>query len=113
MILEERFYVSEYGFNFTVKTGLNLTNFVEGDFKAVLKRPDGSVSVKNIPLSNVTEVATGTVLFPITSKDLTQEGRYKAQVFVRDVNLNFGRPSHAFEFDVEKPIGESVEFPWT
>jgi hypothetical protein len=112
MVLEEKFYVSEFGFNFEVQTGLNLVNFIEGDFRAVLRRPDGSVSAKNIPLANVLDTAKGTVLFPISGSDLKIPGRYAAQVFVRDQNLGVARPSHVFQFDVELPLGDTVLFPW-
>lgn len=113
MLLEETFYITEYGFNFTVKTGLDLTNFVTGDIKAVIRRPDKSVSVKSISISNILDLTTGTVLFPVGDKDLTIEGRYQAQVFARHAALAVGRPSHVFEFDVASPIGESINFPWT
>lgn len=112
MLLEEKFYVSEYGFNFIVKTGINTTGTAEGDLKAVIKRPDQSVAVKTIPLANISDAGTGTVLFPIAATDLTIPGRYEAQVFIRIVGSKV-RPSHTFEFDVHPPIGDTVGFPWT
>jgi hypothetical protein len=111
-VLEEKFYVAEYGFSFVVKTGIDLTNMVEGDLKGVLQRADGSVALKNIPLANISEVATGTVLFPVSDTDFTVPGRYVAQVFVKDTSLGVARPSHPFGFDVERPIGGNSIFPW-
>jgi hypothetical protein len=98
--LEESFYVGEHGFSFRVKTDIDLTGVVEGEIKGVIVRPNRSQISKNISIGNITDAATGTLMFPVVDNDLNAEGQYTAQIYVKDSDLNISRPSHIFTFSV-------------
>lgn len=100
VMLEDQYYVGEYGFFFTIKTGIDLTAVVEGEIRGVLRRPNGSTIHRNIPRVNVTDQAVGKLLFQVESGDFTSVGDYHCQVFVRDVDVGIVRPSHVFGFQV-------------
>lgn len=99
--LEEQFYTNEQGFDFQVKTGLDLTDLQDGEIVGVVLRPNGSTVTRTINIARIVGAATdGVILFPIQSGDLTQPGNYRAQIFIRDADLGRARPSHPWEFKV-------------
>lgn len=99
-LLEEEYYIGESGFAFTIKTGINLAGLVDGEIKGVIKRPNGSIVARTIEISDISDVATGTVLFDVEPEDFTTAGTYKIQVFVKDADAALARPSHVFSFNV-------------
>ena len=107
--LEERFYVGEHGFKFVVKTGLNMSALAEGEIKSVLKCPHNITIKRVIPLVDVVDAVTGTVLMEVGSGDLDAAGNYSAQIFILDSSLNQARPSHIFTFVVMDPVVKDFE----
>lgn len=98
--LEEKFYVGESGFYFTVQTGLSMAGANAGDIRSVLKRPNGSIVRRTIPLTDILNGDTGETIMLVGSGDLNAPGIYRAQIWVRDTSLNRMRPSHEFRFEV-------------
>jgi hypothetical protein len=107
--LEEEYYVDESGFAFIVKTGLDLSNLVDGEIMGVLKRPNDSVVSRSIPTARITDLNTGSVSFDIEANDFTMEGVYYIQVFVRDADTGLSRPSHAFSFNVRQSLVKDAD----
>lgn len=107
--LEEEYYVDERGFSFIVKTGLDLSNLVDGEIIGVLKRPNASVVSRIIPVAKITDQATGSVSFEIEDGDFTMEGIYYIQVFAKDADTTLARPSHAFSFSVKRSLVKDAD----
>ena len=107
--LEEEYYVDESGFAFIVKTGLDLSNLVDGEIKGVIKRPNGSIVSRDIPVVKITDQTTGTLSFDIEAGDFTLPGTYYIQVFAKDADTTLARPSHAFSFTVKEPLVKDVD----
>lgn len=107
--LEESFYVDEKGFSFKVKTDLDMSSIIEGEIKGVIVRPNGSQVAKNISIGNIADAATGTVYFPVVDGDLNSEGQYRAQVYVKDTDLDLARPSHIFTFWVFEGLETDID----
>ena len=98
--LEEEYYVDESGFAFIIKTGLDLSSLTDGEIKGVIRRPNGSIVSRTIPIVNITDQATGSVSFDIEPGDFSEVGTYYIQVFAKDADAELARPSHAFSFSV-------------
>lgn len=107
-ILEEDYYVGEYGFFFTIKTGIDMTNLLDGEVKGVIKRPNGSIVRRNILSANLTDRPTGTVQFEIVDGDFNQEGVFTIQIFAKDADTTLARPSHSFSFNVVESVAKDV-----
>lgn len=107
--LEERFYLDERGFKFVVRTGLDMSVLLDGEIKSILKRPNGTIVKRTIPLTDIQSATTGTVLMSILEGDLNQKGEYQAQIFIKDASLNRARPSHIFTFVVGDPVVPDFE----
>lgn len=103
-VLEEVFYTNEGGFAFSIKTGIDMSSLVDGEIKGVIKRPNGSVVDRTIPVSKVTDAVTGTVDFDILDSDFAEEGVHSIQVFTKDADAALARPSHIFSFEVQNNL---------
>ncbi len=99
LILEEQFYVGEKGFDFIVTTGLNMSGLINGQIRQVILRPNGSITNRQIPVTDILDTATGQVLVGVEEGDLVTPGRYVGQIYIQD-NTGRARPSHPFAFNV-------------
>ncbi len=108
ILLEEIFYPGEAGFSFAIKTGIDMSNLLDGEIKGVIGRPNGSVVPRTIPLAKVSDLVTGTVYFDIETTDFTEPGEYTVQIFTKDADGTLIRPSHLIRFAVEKSIVDAA-----
>ncbi len=108
IVLEEVFYPGEAGFAFKIKTGLDMTNLLEGEIKGVVGRPNGSVVRRTIPLAKIDDLVTGTVFFDIIAEDFTEPGEYKMQIFTNDASGTLQRPSHLITFEVQETVMDAA-----
>lgn len=108
-VLEEKFYVGEGGFAFSIRTGIDMTNLADGEIKGVIQRPNGSLVDRVIPIAKVTDVTTGTVDFDVLDTDFSMPGYYKVQVYTKDADAALARPSHIFSFEVVDNLVKDVE----
>ncbi len=109
ILLEETFYPGEAGFSFTIKTGIDMSNLLDGEIKGVIGRPNGSTVNRSIPLAKVSDAATGTVYFDIESTDFTEPGYYTMQIYVKDADGGLARPSHLIRFEVQSGIVDAAK----
>ncbi|MCK5643219.1 MAG: hypothetical protein KAJ19_20590 [Gammaproteobacteria bacterium] len=108
ILLEEVFYPGEAGFSFSIKTGIDMSNLLDGEIKGVVGRPNGSVVARTIPLAKVFDAATGSVYFDIEVTDFTEPGEYTMQIFTKDADGTLVRPSHLIRFEVQKSIVDAA-----
>lgn len=104
ILLEETFYPGEAGFSFSIKTGIDMSNLLDGEIKGVIGRPNGSVVYRTIPVAKVADAVTGTVYFDIEATDFTEPGYYTVQIYTKDADADLARPSHLVRFEVQKGI---------
>ena len=102
--LEETFYPGEAGFSFAIKTGIDMTNLIDGEVKGVIGRPNGSVVHRTIPMAKVFDLVTGSVYFDIEDTDFTEVGQYIMQIATKDADGVLSRPSHPVCFEVEDNV---------
>jgi len=101
--LDEKFYVGEEGLTLLVRTGMDMTGVREGDVRSALRRPNGSVVSRVIPVSAIQDAEAGLVAMSIEAGDFSMPGVYQAQIYFRDREGRL-RPSHLFAFEVENSI---------
>ena len=104
ILLEEQFYPGESGFSFDIKTGIDMTNLLDGEIKGVVGRPNGSTVPRTIPLAKISDLVTGQVYFDIESTDFTETGIYSVQIFTKDADGSLFRPSHLIRFEVVRAV---------
>ena len=109
ILLEEVFYPGEAGFSFSIKTGIDMSNLLDGEIKGVIGRPNGSVVYRTIPIAKVSDAPTGTVYFDIETTDFTEPGEYTLQIYTKDADGTLARPSHLVRFEVEKGIVDAAK----
>lgn len=109
ILLEETFYPGEAGFSFAIKTGIDMSNLIDGEVKGVIGRPNGSVVHRTIPMAKVTDLVTGTVFFDIETTDFTEPGIYSMQIFTKDADGGLTRPSHLVRFEVQSSIIDAAK----
>lgn len=107
-VLEELFYVGEGGFAFSIKTGIDMSNLVDTEVVGVIKRPNGSIVKRVIPIAKVTDAVTGTVDFEIIDTDFAKPGSHSIQIFAKDADAVLARPSHVFSFEVGENLVKDV-----
>ena len=107
--LEEEYYVDESGFSFIIKTGLDLSSLADGEIKGVIRRPNGSIVSRTIPIASITDQNTGSVAFDIIPGDFSEAGTYFIQVFAKDADADLARPSHAFSFSVVSALVKDAD----
>ncbi len=107
VLLEETFYLGESGFSFSIKTGIDMSNLIDGEIKGVIKRENGSIVSRTIPLNKISDALTGHVFFDIEESDFTEKGSYVIQIMTRDSDAGITRPSHLVKFEVESGIADA------
>lgn len=108
ILLEEVFYPGEAGFSFAIKTGIDMSNLLDGEIKGVIGRPNGSVVSRVIPIAKISDAPTGTLYFDIETTDFTEPGEYSMQIFTKDADGSLIRPSHLIKFEVEKSVVDAA-----
>jgi len=109
ILLEETFYPGEAGFSFEIRTGVDMSNLIDGEIKGVIGRPNGSTVNRVIPMAKVNDLVTGTVYFDIESTDFTESGNYTMQIYVKDADGGLARPSHLIRFEVQDGIVDAAK----
>ncbi len=109
IVLEEAFYPGEAGFSFSIKTGIDMSNLLDGEVKGVIRRPNKSLVSRTIPIAQISDKPTGTVFFEIVATDFTMPGTYTMQIQVKDADTSLTRPSHPISFEVEANLADAAD----
>ena len=107
--ISEKFYQDEYGFYVVATTNLNLENLSDGDVRLLMKKPDGTVVKRSVPIADWLDLVTGELRLLFQSGDLDQLGSYEFQIVVRDTLASALRPSHLAKLSVVAPLDDLTE----